>query len=310
MALRRYALTAALCLFLPGCGKEKDADTNRDKTAKPTTTEKPTLPPEKPPKPPDAKKPDAKKPDAKPPDAKPPVAKAPTLYFDRALTKAELSDRPLRELALMRNTIFARGGNTFRKKWLRDHFTAQDWYKPADTLDKSKISSLDWSNIKTIAEVERSFSKEQLNKRKTALLAAIGDGAPSAEQRVELALVSRRVGQWVGSDKIAVSDRSPLEDPTRLDQLLDTDSLYDMSRKDLRILRNTIYARRGNVFKSAILQDYFDHMVWYNPDDSFSEKRFSSVDWKNIKLIKSVENDLGGPMGDEEQEDLYWLDAA
>ena len=50
------------------------------------------------------------------------------LYYDRALTPADLQGRTLRELALMRNTIYARAGHPFRKKWLRDYFTAQPWY--------------------------------------------------------------------------------------------------------------------------------------------------------------------------------------
>ena len=43
---------------------------------------------------------------------------------------ADLEGRTLRELALMRNTIYARAGHPFRKKWLHDYFSAQPWYKP------------------------------------------------------------------------------------------------------------------------------------------------------------------------------------
>ena len=234
---------------------------------------------------------------------------AATLYYDRKLTAEELRTRSLRELSLMRNTIFARGGNKFRKKWLSDYFSAQPWYKPSDKLDKSKISKADWDNVRLIAEVERSFTKDELNARKTNLLTAIGDGEPNVEQSIELALLSRRAGKWLG--KKTKTKLSPLEDPSRLDEILTVEELQDMSRKDLRLVRNTIYARHGYEFKSPILEDYFMFMDWYKPDPKFTEKMLSKVDWKNIKLVKSIEDELGGPMRDNEHgEEIGWFDGA
>lgn len=230
-------------------------------------------------------------------------------YFDRKLKKNELKDRSLRDLSLMRNTIFARGGNTFRKVWLNAYFSAQPWYAPRKKLDKSKITDLDWDNVKIIAEVERSFTKKQLKARKSTLLAEIGDGEPSDQQEVELKLLSRRLGKWIG--KKTKKKLSPLEDPSRLDEILELSELEDMSRKDLRLVRNTIYARHGYQFKSFILEEYFMFMDWYKPNPKFKEKMLSKVDWKNIKLIKSLENQLGGPMRDNEHgEEIGWFDGA
>lgn len=235
----------------------------------------------------------------------------PPLYHDRALTRDELGKRSLRELSLMRNTIFALGGNKFRKTWLREHFAAQPWYQPRDVLDKSKISDTDWANVKLIAEVERSIEKTELEARKAALLMAMGTGEPTAEQRVELQLLSTRLGKWVGPDSVIQAERSPLEDPSRLDAILDLEQIEDMSRRDLRLLRNTIYARRGNMFKSSILDVYFHSMDWYQPNPDYTDKLLTSVDWKNIKLIKSVEETLGGPISDNEHgQELGWFDGA
>jgi hypothetical protein len=52
------------------------------------------------------------------------------LYDTREITPAHLVGRALWELTLLRNTIYARAGNTFRKKWLADYFNAQ----PQDQL--------------------------------------------------------------------------------------------------------------------------------------------------------------------------------
>src|SRR5689334_19779077 len=78
-----------------------------------------------------------------------------TLYYDRALTSADLEGRTLRELALMRNTIYARAGHPFRKKWLHDYFAAQPWYKPLAKDDNRKITAIDRANAALIAQAEQ-----------------------------------------------------------------------------------------------------------------------------------------------------------
>ena len=97
------------------------------------------------------------------------------------------------------------------------------------------------------------------------------------------------------------SDVSPLEDPKQLDHLITVDQLSNLSRRDLRILRNTVYARHGRKFKSVLLQAYFDNMEWYTQDPAFTEKSLTKIDTTNIRLIKSVEETMGGPLTEDEQ---------
>lgn len=233
-----------------------------------------------------------------------PADKAPALYFDRALTAADLEKRTLRELSLMRNTIFARAGHQFRKKWLRDYFTAQPWYQPRD--EEGSISDLDRKNARAIAEREASVPKADLEARRKAIEARIDKGTASPEDRREIRLISKRLGKWVGSGKVAKADRSPLEDPTLLDKLLTVEKLRDLSRRDLRLLRNTIYARRGRTFKSHVLTVYFGDLDWYKPDPGYSDAKLTKVDWKNIRIVKSVENSLGGPLGEAEHAEWFF----
>src|SRR5215470_1120836 len=63
------------------------------------------------------------------------------LYYTREITDDDLIGRSLRELTLMRNTIYARAGNKFRKQWLNDYFSAQPWYHPQEPIDENKIRS-------------------------------------------------------------------------------------------------------------------------------------------------------------------------
>jgi hypothetical protein len=243
-------------------------------------------------------------------DAGKPATERP-LYYDRPITEVELGGRTLRELSLLRNTIFARAGHQFRKKWLRDYFTAQSWYEPLPALDESRISTVDRQNAKLIAAAEAKVSKPELEAAAARLQAKFDGGDATPEDEIEIRLVSARLGKWVGGDAAAAKGRSPLEDPGMLDQLLTVEQLENLSRRDLRLLRNLVYARRGYEFKSELLTEYFESTDWYEPDPSFSEKRLTAIDKKNIRLVRSVEDSLGGPLSDRtHMEEDGWFSGA
>lgn len=246
-------------------------------------------------------------PDAKnaAPDAK---AAARPLYYDRALTDADLSGRTLRELSLMRNTIFARTGHPFVKTWLNDYFRAQPWYHPSEKADLSKLSEIDKKNADRIARYEAALTEADLNQRKDALLARRGTPAWTAEDDVEIELLSAARGEWLGGKEVAAAQRNPLEDPNVLDGLLTLDQIKDMSRRDLRLVRNTIFARHGRAFKSDVLVSYFEAKPWYHVDPAYSEAMLSEIDKKNTTLVLSVEKDRGGPLTEfEHQMEEGWF---
>ena len=72
------------------------------------------------------------------------------------------------------------------------------------------------------------------------------------------------------------------------DVFLDASDLKGLSKDDLRLARNEIYARHGYVFESKEMQNYFGSQSWYNPDPSFNGKM---AEWEkhNVELIKSHE---------------------
>jgi hypothetical protein len=211
------------------------------------------------------------------------------MYYDRAITDADLKGRTLREFSLLRNTIYARAGNKFRKPWLHQYFSAQSWYQPRDVMDESKITALDRENARKIVEADAALTKKELERRRDALLARAKLGP---EDEIERALLSQRLGVWLSGD---VASASPLEDPSRLDKILTVEELSTLSRRDLRMLRNMIYARRGRAFDSAVVREYFKDAAWYRPNESFHEGMLSGVDHKNIRIISSIEDSLGGP---------------
>ena len=61
-----------------------------------------------------------------------------------------------------------------------------------------------------------------------------------------------------------------------------------LSKGDLRIARNEIFARRGRYFKSTDLKQYFSQFPWYQPHTW--QPKINSIEKANVKLIKKVES--------------------
>src|SRR5258708_40226626 len=113
-------------------------------------------------------------------------------YYTREIKPEDLYDRSLRELQLMRNTIFARAGNKFRKKWLNDYFSAQPWYHPLDKTDESKVTALDRKNAQIIANYDAAISRDGL----LEIQRSITPDTPA--NKIEVRLASLRRGHGAG----------------------------------------------------------------------------------------------------------------
>ncbi|MCU0698782.1 MAG: YARHG domain-containing protein [Myxococcaceae bacterium] len=223
------------------------------------------------------------------------------LYTSKPLTPADLKDRSLRELTLMRNWLYAKRGNEFRRRWLREFFAGQSWYQP----DQRSFLNEEWrtnlpveewqlddQNANAIAEYESALTTEQLQAMRDAVRARVKTAkTPAPNDLIELRLLSVRLGGWAGEGE-APKDLTPLENPARLDALLKLTDLDDLSPRDLKLLRNTIFARRGRPFETPLVKGHFKTVPWYQPDPKYSDKRLTDVDKKNVKLIQSLEKDL------------------
>jgi hypothetical protein len=261
-----------------------------------------------------------------------------TATFVECSGEPHLENKSLRELALLRNTIFARyGWAGFRKPWLREHFQQRPWYTPDPKFSYARLSSVDRKNVALIAQAELGPRYVDLEKMRDTLLAGAGKwwgdlpaelcelddavesskdcryhredeqalkkhrankpvapdlGKLSPEDRVELGLISRAMGDF------AVDEGQREQAASSLDVVLPVKELRQLSLRDLRLLRNTIYARRGRPFKSPLLQEHFAQMPWYKADPSYTDARLTKTDKRNVDLIRSVEEEFGGALKD------------
>ena len=78
--------------------------------------------------------------------------------------------------------------------------------------------------------------------------------------------------------------------PQASERDLDDSELTDMTERELKIMRNEIFARHGYIFKTKDMKNYFSAQSWYRPMYSNVTNRITIIEKKNIDLIKSFEN--------------------
>lgn len=224
---------------------------------------------------------------------------------EKPLAKADYEGRTLRELTLMRNITYAKAHNPFRRKWLNAWFSKQKWYESWESMDESLISTTARANANLLADYESKLNVAELTKRRDEVRARVkaAGGKAAAEDDIELRLLSVRFGEWAGEGP-APDDLNALEDPGRLDKLLKLSDLDDYSPRDLKLLRNAVFARRGRPFKTPMVQGHFATVTWYKPDPAYKDSRLTEVDKKNVQLIASLEQKLRPPK--EEPPDQFY----
>ena len=70
--------------------------------------------------------------------------------------------------------------------------------------------------------------------------------------------------------------------------LIDSD-LVNLSKMELRIMRNEIFARYGYKFKSDKLKTYFDSKEWYKPTIENVDEFLTDIEKRNINFIRLCE---------------------
>lgn len=67
------------------------------------------------------------------------------------------------------------------------------------------------------------------------------------------------------------------------------DDVKDKSAEELRLMRNYIFARRGYIFESDDLKEYFERFSWYVPLYYDVTPRLSDIEKYNVNFIKKYE---------------------
>jgi len=70
------------------------------------------------------------------------------------------------------------------------------------------------------------------------------------------------------------------------------DELINFSKDELGYLRNEFYARKGYIFKTAKMKNYFSKQDWYSGTQNSLEGLLSDIELKNIFYIKAMEAEI------------------
>jgi len=74
-------------------------------------------------------------------------------------------------------------------------------------------------------------------------------------------------------------------------RVLSEGDIGTLTKDQLRLARNEIFARHGYVFQSADLQKYFSSKSWYNADPSYNIT-LNEIEQENVNLLKAREESL------------------
>ncbi|WP_233582281.1 YARHG domain-containing protein [Prevotella sp. OH937_COT-195] len=68
------------------------------------------------------------------------------------------------------------------------------------------------------------------------------------------------------------------------------DDICEMDRGQVRVLKNSIYARHGRRFKDSELREYFNSQTWYNPwRNEVPAREFNKYENYNITFLHRYE---------------------
>lgn len=172
----------------------------------------------------------------------------------RRLSRAfvEVLDRKL--LWLARNEIYARHGLRFVDRELAHHFAARPWYRPIASADEveRRLSPVEHANVMLLQDEER-----------------------------------RRVYPGITPGP---SDSRQMVLPHSSQQLLVAAELNRLTREQLSLARNEIFARHGHVFVTPALARHFAACPWYRPRAPISMNRLSAIESANVKRIGDEES--------------------
>ncbi|MCR5160903.1 MAG: YARHG domain-containing protein [Lachnospiraceae bacterium] len=200
----------------------------------------------------------------------------------RYIENRELSELSLQELCYARNEIYARHGVMFSSLELSDYFSQKNWYwgyiSPGE-FSEGSLNEFERANVQSLYTEEMSR-------------------APGGYQ-LDQSYTYDSIGTYRNSGSVADAAGETWEAPVSEYIFEDSDSRYltmdDISGLTLQMVcyaRNEIYARRGYIFQSQELRDYFASKSWYHgttASSQFSSSIFNTYELANIDLLKNYE---------------------
>ncbi len=183
------------------------------------------------------------------------------------------------------------GGSRPKIELEADKFSRYILRKMNASLEESLVA------IRTLASEEGSSTHPPKHSR----LAAITNGWKQADDEI-LELLGKNNNSSNSTNKENVEEDRHIENTNAIPgkypyasiRYLTPSDLHGMSKWELKIMRNEIFARHGYLFKTSLMRNYFNNKEWYLRIPKLSRtnsgtKYLSEIEKKNIKLIRNYE---------------------
>ncbi len=200
------------------------------------------------------------------------------IFYDsntRYLTDSDTAQLTAQEACFAKNEIYARHGYIFVSTELSDYFNAKNWYwgtVDVNSFSPSVLNSVESANI------------EKLRQKEEAL-------APGGYALDQPGYSYQNIGSYSAGTVTQATSGDYIFYDSAVRYLTDAE-VSNLSLQQMCYAKNEIYARRGYIFQSQELRDYFGSKSWYYPTvpaQSFSDQVFNNVEMTNIGLLKKYE---------------------
>lgn len=195
----------------------------------------------------------------------------------RYLSGEDTNSMTVQEICYGKNEIYARHGRMFRSQELTDYFATKTWYSGTvqpSAFNDAVFNSYETANIKLLSDMESSRTN--------------GVGYRLDQPGYDIHAV--RISEYYYDDDRLENDFIFYDSDNRY--LTDAE-VQELSLKTLCYAKNEIYARRGRIFKSQELTDYFAGKPWYYgriSPETFSSDVFNKFETANIALLDKYEH--------------------
>lgn len=156
------------------------------------------------------------------------------------------------------NDIYARHGYIFKDAEIRKHYESQNWYRGYISDPEAVVAAFN--------NVERANIQMLVNYK-------------------------ARLSSPTGN--ISNSCNEPRILPDTCTTLIYKSDLYGLSRNQIQMLINDIYARHGYIFQDSEIRAYYERQSWYRGYYSDMEtvaQTFNRIEQENIATMKSMMN--------------------
>lgn len=99
--------------------------------------------------------------------------------------------------------------------------------------------------------------------------------------------VDGKVEEYIDNEYYATTEK--LFEKNASNEVLTTDFVSNLSKADIFILRNSIFARHGFAFRDKQLRVYFEQFYWYMPVFGDVKDELTEIEKKNIDLLLRYE---------------------